>query len=285
MVCGCKVTKKKCNFAAANHKKYYSKMKLNAKLALMAIVAVLPILGASAQDNDDNNEIETYLDADIVSHYMWRGTDMGGISIQPEAYISWRGLTLKADGNAGFDSTDPKEFDLTLGYERFGFNIGVTDYWVSGIDKNDRYFHYEKKGAHQLELNLGYSWQYGSLQAYTIFWGNDYRISGKQAYSTYLELSVPFKLGDVDFTAAVGGTPFESAGYDEVLENQGFFGDETHYIHHYYYAEGPACIMASLRATKTLDLGIAHLPIFAEVHANPYLQTANFLVGVTIAPF
>ena len=136
-----------------------------------------------------------------------------------------------------------------------------------------------------LEANLGYSWKYGSLQAYTVFWGNDYRISGNQAYSTYVELSVPFKLGGVDWTAAVGGTPFESAGYDEVLENQGFFGDETHYIHHYYYAEGPACVMASLRATKTLDLGAAHLPIYAELHTNPYLRTANFLVGVTIAPF
>ena len=247
------------------------------------MIATLPILGVSAQD--DNNEVETYLDATFVSQYMWRGIDKGGISIQPQAYVSWRGLTLRADGNVGFDSSDAKELNLTLGFERWGFNIGVIDYWTSGIDKNNRYFYYDTKGPHQLEANIGYSWKYGSLQAYTIFWGNDYRISGNKAYSTYVELSVPFKLGDVDFTAAVGGTPFESAGYEEVLENQGFFGDETHYIKHYDYAEGPACVMASLRATKTLDLGIAHLPIYAELHTNPYLRTANFLVGVTIAPF
>ncbi|MBR1394223.1 MAG: hypothetical protein IJ559_01010 [Prevotella sp.] len=258
-------------------------MKLSGKLALAAMMATLPMLGAFAQD--DNDEVEAYLDADIVSQYMWRGIEKGGISIQPEAYVSWRGLTLRAEGNAGFNSADKKEIDLTLGYERWGFNIGVIDYWTSGVDKNDRYFYYDTKGPHQIEVNFGYSWKYGSLQAYTIVYGNDYRISGEKAYSTYVELSVPFKLAGLDWRAAVGGTPFESAGYDEVLTNQGFFGDETHYIHHYEYAEGPACVMASLRATKTLDLGIAHLPVFAELHTNPYLQTANFLVGVTIAPF
>ena len=258
-------------------------MKLYRKLALAAMIATLPMQGVFAQD--DNEEVETYLDATLVSQYMWRGLNLGSISIQPTAYVSWRGLTLRADGNAGFDSSDAKEIDITLGYERWGFNIGVIDYWTSGVDKNNRYFYYDTKGPHKLEANIGYSWKYGSLQAYTIFYGNDYRISGEKAYSTYIELSVPFKLGGVDFTAVVGGTPFESAGYDEVLENQGFFADETHYIHHYEYAEGPACVMASLRATKTLDLGIAHLPIFAELHTNPYLQTANFLVGFTIAPF
>ena len=258
-------------------------MKMWKKMAVAAMAAIVGGLSVCAQEN--RSGIESYVDIDLVSHYMWRGLDKGGISIQPEAYVSWKGLTLKMEGSAGFESSDAKRLDATLGYEFFGFNIGVIDRWTSGYDKEDRYFFYEKKGAHQLEANIGYSWKYGSLQAYTIFWGNDFRIDGKHAYSTYVELSVPFKLGGVNWTAAVGGTPFESAGYTEILENQGASKNEIHVIPQYFYAEGPACVVASIRATKTIDMGFAHVPVFAEVNTNPYLRKATFLCGLTIAPF
>lgn len=245
-------------------------------MALM--VLVLPTT-AGAQNDDD--EVEAYVGADMVSHYMWRGQDRGGFSFQPEAYVSWKGLTVKMMGSAGFESTDPREIDITLGYETAGFNIGVIDYWKTGLDPNDRYFYFDKKGGHRVEGNIGYSWKYGSLQAYAIFWGNDFKIDGKQAYSTYVEMSVPFKLGGVNWKVAVGGTPFESAGHNETVSENGV----TKQIPDYDYAEGPACVMASLRAQKNIELGFASLPVFAEFHANPYLQTANVLFGITISPF
>lgn len=256
-------------------------MRMWKKMAVAAMAAVAAQMPANAQG--DGNRVESYVD--VVSHYMWRGQDRGGVSIQPEAYVSWQGLTLKMDGSTGLESNDVKRVNMTLGYELGGFNIGVIDRWTSGVDENNRYFFYEKKGAHQLEANIGYSWKYGSLQAYTTFWGNDFLISGRQAYSTYVELSIPFRVGGVDWKISAGGTPFESAGYLEVLENQGPKGNETHKISHYYYADGPTCVMASLRATKTIDLGGAHIPVFAELHTNPYLQKATFLCGLTIAPF
>lgn len=258
-------------------------MKLWRKTAIAAIIVMAAGIPASAQSDD--NKVESYVDVDFVSHYMWRGQDKGNVSLQPEAYVSWQGLTLKLEGSIGLDSSDGQDLDVTLGFERFGFNIGVIDCWESGLDPNDRYFYYQKKGAHRLEANIGYSWKYGSLQAYTIFWGNDYRTSGERAYSTYVELSVPFKLGGVDWKLSVGGTPFESAGNTELVEVEGIFDGEIYGRNHYYYAEGPACVMASLRATKTINLGFAHIPVFAELHTNPYLQKATFLCGLTIAPF
>lgn len=258
-------------------------MKMWKKFVAITIGAMVTGVPANAQN--DGSGVESYVDVDFVSHYMWRGQDKGGISVQPETYVSWKGLTLKLEGSVGFESSDTKEVDVTLGYECFGFNIGVIDRWKSGIDANDRYFYYGDRGAHQLEANLGFSWKYGSLQAYTVVWGNDFNISGKQAYSTYLEFSVPFRLGGVNWKASVGGTPFESAGYVEVLQNQGTSGSETRKESHYYYADGPACIMASIRATKTIDMGFAHVPVFAELHTNPYMQKASFLCGLTIVPF
>ena len=256
-------------------------MKIFSKFAvILSVLFVLP-QGVCAQD-----KIEAYLGADLLSRYMWRGQHLGDVSIQPQLSVGWKGLKINAEGNIGFESKDTRELDVTLEYSKFGFNIGVTDYWTSGVDENNRYFYYPKHGPHQLEGNLGYSCKYFSLQAYSIFWGNDFKISGEQAYSTYIELGVPFKLGGVDWEVKAGMTPFKSAGYTETTEQtlpSGVKRDVTKC--YYFYAEGAACVMASIRATKNLDLTFAELPVFAELHANPYLQTADLLFGVTICPF
>lgn len=224
--------------------------------------------------------------ADVVSHYMWRGTDKAGFSLQPQASVSWKGLLLQMYGSAGLNKEDIDELDLSLRYEQSGFSIGVTDYWQTGIDTKDRYLYYSQhNGAHRFEGSVGYSCRYGSLQAYTMFWGNDFKRSGNRAYSTYVELSVPFKVGGIDWTARAGFSPFEGAGYDEVIKDVGFFGDETRIEPHYFYADGPACVLASLRASKELSLSDMRLPIFAELHGNPYLQKATLVFGLSIILF
>ena len=274
-------------------------MKKMISLALMAIT-LLPTSTLAQETKNTNdlnaddleielvpdNDFKAYVKADLVSHYMWRGIDMGGISIQPEAGISWKGLSLSAFGNAGFAKEDPQEFDLTLGYVYKGFNIGITDYWATGTDPQNRYFFYQdKETAHQFEANLGYTCKYGSIQAYTMFWGNDYKINGDRAYSTYVELSVPFRAGGLDWDARVGITPMESAGYTTVLTISSIYGDMSVLEPHYFYGEGFTCNMASIRATKNLQYKNLRLPIFAEIHTNPYLQKANFLVGINVIAF
>ena len=75
-----------------------------------AIIAMLPA-ALSAQEH-----IEADIGADIVSGYIWRGQDLGNISIQPSASISYKGIWLSGWGTVGFDKDDTKEFDLTVGY-------------------------------------------------------------------------------------------------------------------------------------------------------------------------
>jgi hypothetical protein len=40
--------------------------------------------------------------------------------------------------------------------------------------------------------------------------------------------------------------------------------------------------MASVRATKNLKLRGVTLPIFAELHTNPYMQTAHIMGGIGV---
>jgi hypothetical protein len=264
-------------------------MKKILSLALAAIT-LLPA-SVSAQEAPEPESDWTELDftasvsADLVSRYMWRGIDNAGPSFQPNLGIAWRGLSLDISGSTPLQKDDGiQDIDVTLGYSLFGFNIGVTDYWTADVDVRNRYFYFGDgpECPHQLEANLGYSCKYGSLQAYTMFYGNDYKIDGKRAYSTYIELSVPFRLGGLDWDVRAGITPMESgcSSYKEEVETS--VGSYT--IDHYdwMYGERFNCNMASLRATKTLEFKHFNVPVFVEVHTNPYLQRANFVLGVSI---
>ena len=244
-------------------------------------MAVMP-LTAVAQDS-----IEASVEAGFVSRYMWRGQDLSGFSIQPAGELRWQGVTLRAAGSTGLHSDDLHEIDLSASYNYMGFNVGVTDYWETGIDPQNRFFYFDTKTTgHRFELNLGYTCEYFTAQAYTMMWGNDWKKNGKRAFSTYFEVGVPLpvRFGGLDWLVTAGITPFESAGYYTQKMIETSYGEAQANVPSYYYAEGFACISATLRATKTLFVGDVQLPMFVEFHSNPYLQTARVLVGVTIKP-
>lgn len=265
-------------------------MKTIKKLILTSLALFCLTNVAEAQ-----KKVEANVQADIVTKYMWRGLELGGVSIQPQAKVSWRGLGLRAFGSKGIDNNDTEEFDLELSYNLAGFNIGVIDYWKTGIDVSNRYLYYDRdKGPHKFEGNLGYTCKYFSLQAYCTFWGIDdtpykYMVvrnelsddeirveeAHNRAYSTYIEASIPFRMGGLNWTLTGGMTPFESGG--PAVE----YGNNIRYT----YADGPACVKAALRATKELSVGDVKLPIYAEIHLNPYMQTGNFMMGVSVIPF
>ena len=97
-------------------------------LAAIAMTA----LTASAQD-----KVEGTISTDVVNQYIWRGQDLGDVSIQPTLGIAYKGFSLSAWGNVGLsDKDDTKELDLTATYTTGGFHIGVTDYWFNS--PNDR---------------------------------------------------------------------------------------------------------------------------------------------------
>lgn len=78
------------------------------------------------------NKVEADIGADLVSGYIWRGQDLGNVSIQPSASVSYKGFSLSGWGSVGLDKEDTKEFDLTFGYSTGGFSVSVTDYWFDG---------------------------------------------------------------------------------------------------------------------------------------------------------
>ena len=222
--------------------------------------------GATAIEAQD--EIETTISGDIVSSYIWRGQDLGNVSLQPTLGVGYKGLSLSAWGSVGLTTPDDtKEFDLTLAYTIGGFNISITDYWFNaGLDPENRYFKYDAHGTnHVFEANIGYDFGVASLQWYTNFAGNDgVNKDGKRAYSSYAEVVVPFKLATVDWTATAGAVPFATDFYD---------------------TNGFAVTNLALKATKDIKVTDSFsIPVFAEVSANPCSQKAYLVLGFTLHP-
>ena len=213
-------------------------------------------------------KVETTISGDVVSSYIWRGQDLGNVSLQPTLGIGYKGLSLSAWGSVGLsDPSDTKEFDLTLGYTIGGFNIGITDYWFnSGLDPENRYFKYDAHGTnHVYEANVGYDFGFAGLQWFTNFAGNDgMNNDGKRAYSSYVELSVPFKLATVDWTATAGAVPFSTD---------------------FYGTNGFAVTNLALKATKDIQVTETFsVPVFGQVVANPCSQKAYLVIGFTLQP-
>ena len=216
-----------------------------------------------AQDN-----IETTVSADVVNQYIWRGQDLGNVSIQPTLGIGIKGFSLSAWGSVGLSNpADTKEFDLTASYSVGGFNIGITDYWFNtGLDPENRYFMYNAHSTnHVFEGNIGYDFGVASLQWYTNFAGNDgANKDGKRAYSSYVELAVPFSLAGVDWTATAGAVPFATD---------------------FYGTSGFAVTNVSLKATKDIKVTDSFsIPIFGQVVGNPCSQHAYLVFGFTLQP-
>ena len=232
------------------------------------ILIITAILFAAAVTAKAQDTLETTIGTDLVSQYVWRGQDLGGVSVQPTLGIGYKGLSLSAWGSAGLSNpADTREFDLTLAYTIGGFNIGVTDYWFNaGLDLLNRYFAYAADCTnHVFEANIGYDFGFASLQWYTNFAGNDgLTPTEKRAYSSYVEVNVPFVLGGVDWTATAGAVPFATD---------------------FYGVEGFGVVNVALTASKDIRITDSFsIPVFAQVAANPYSKNAFFVFGITLQP-
>ena len=240
------------------------------KIVLLAMGLVMSMTAIAQDEIESESKIETTISGDIVSSYIWRGQDLGNVSLQPTLGIGYKGLSLTAWGSVGLtNSDDTKEFDLTLAYTTGGFNIGITDYWFNaGLDPDNRYFMYNAHSTnHVFEANIGYDFGFASLQWYTNFAGNDgTNKSGKRAYSSYFEVNVPFKLATVDWTATAGAVPYATTFYNG-------------------WTSGFSVTNLALKATKDIKITDSFsIPIFGQVVANPRTQKAYLVLGFTLQP-
>ena len=232
-------------------------------VAACCLAALIVPSGAKAESG-----VEASVGLEVLSNYIWRGQDLGGAAFQPTLSVGYKGLSLSCFGSYGFvDRNDTKELDFTLAYTVKGFTVGMTDYYcISGQDNcPGSYFNYKRnRTAHVFEANVGYDFGFLAVNWFTNFAGADgVNGKGKRAYSSYLELTAPFKLAKLDWEAAIGVVPYKTS----------FYAD----------ADGFAVTRVSLKAGYDLKINDKfHLPLSATVTANPSTKKMYFTAGVAI---
>lgn len=232
---------------------------MKAQKLLLVLLIIVGMNTARAQD-----KVEADLTVDFVSSYIWRGMDLGGAALQPELSVGWKSLSLSASGNAGI-TDNLRELDLTLSYTIGGFSLSVVDYWSDTEGK--RYFDYKPESTeHSFEGAIEYD--FGPVKAswQTIFAGSDYQETDeKRAFSSYLEISAPFRLGSLEWEATVGMVPWASD---------------------YYETEGFSLNCLSLMASKDIQITEKFsLPFYAKLIANPTSRKFYFVAGFTLKVF
>jgi len=227
-------------------------------LGLAALLAAAQPLVAEAQER-----VETSVGADVVSSYIWRGQKMGDAAVQPALAVSWRGLSLGAWGSYGITNPDDnKELDFTLSYAAKGLTVGVTDYFI-GQDASDYFRYPAHETLHVWEAFLGYDFGVCSLTWFTNFAGADgVNKDGDRAYSSYVEVSAPFRLGGLSWAATLGIVPWATTSYADA---------------------GGFCVTnVTVRASKEIRITPSFsLPLFAALTANPSSEKMYFTAGVS----
>ena len=155
---------------------------------------------------------------------------------------------------------------------RKGFSVSVTDYSFSkgtnfktGADIGGKYFHFGSNSTlHVYEAQVGYDFGFLAVNWYTNIGGNDgLKKDGKRAYSSYVSLSAPFRLGGLDWDATVAAVPWETSFY-----NGG--------------CSGFAVSEVALQAAKDIKITESFaLPLFAKVTWNPAAENAYFTAGLS----
>jgi hypothetical protein len=203
------------------------------------------------------------LGADVMSRYVWRGTDFGNTAaIQPSLSFTSGGFTVGAWGSfdispANGSAVNENDLYASYAFETSAgtFSVSVTDFYFS--NPGNEFFDYGDPGAHVIEPGLSYSGPV-SLSASINAHGADSEI--------WLEAGVPFSVQDVDLSLAIGGTPNDDAAY---------YGTD---------ADTDAAVTKfSLSASKSIPITDSFsLPVSASYYLNPYSERSYFIFGVSL---
>lgn len=246
-------------------------------LALALVCASAFVYKAYAKNVDTPSReigLSVEVGADVVSSYLWRGQNLGGLAIQPSITLDWKGLYVSGWGNIGadnwtFENLNP-ELDITIGYDNYGLQLDLTHLYYFG---GESYFPkggfkaQEIESSSTMEAHAGF--HLGDLVEsvplaidwYTTIYGADCYLNEagewQRAWSTYIQVGYTFNLPlGVDLTTNVGFTPWRGmySNYDEVWKN----------------AKTVAINNLHLRAERYFELKGIELGVWGECMLNCY---------------
>lgn len=250
-------------------------MKKNSLIVLFTMVTMLIANFSFSQTEDEKSNDLLSVSCDLMSRYVWRGTDFGASpSIQPSIELNKNGFTVGAWGAYAMNLTGAQEADLYVGYTYNDmFSLTVTDYFFPNEVSSYKYFDYNKNTTgHIFETSLSFNGTekipitfllaanvYG---ADAVKLNTDGTVKGLQ-YSTYAELGYSYK----NISAFMG---FNFTDPDETLGETGFYGN------------GFGVVNLGLTATKDITISNKFkLPLSVSLITNPQAEKIYLVAGIS----
>jgi len=243
-------------------------------IVISLLMLVLSSTSVFAQSDSTETESPISISADLMSRYVWRGSDFGASpSIQPGIEYCKAGFSIGAWGAYAINYQGYQESDLYIGYTFYKdmFSVMVTDYYFQSDLTNVNYFDYDSETTgHVFEAALTFNGTKKlplSLMVATNVYGadakkiNDDGTQGDNQFSTYAELTYSFKHFDV----------FAGANLIEPNRDLGETG---------YYGNYMGFVNIGLTAVKEIKISEHYsLPLTLSVITNPQAEKIYFVAG------
>ncbi len=232
-------------------------------LPVMSVVTILlfPVFYLNAQEENGSSPVS--VGADLVSRFVWRGTDFGGSpSIQPYIEAEICGITIGAWGAYTINAPGAQEADLYISYTIADLvSVGFTDYFYP--DDTPGLTDYFSDSTHVIEFNAGLSLGDFNLSA-------NINLVNDDKNSLYFEAGYSFGFVELFVGAGNGGYTIETAvpDYDPVTDP--YPGDDFMIVNF------------GVSASKDIKITDSYsIPLSAKFIINPYTRTPFLVFGIT----
>lgn len=242
------------------------------KYLVLLVMAVAVMFDAKAIELEKNDAVTVEVGGDVVTSYIWRGQSCGKFSVQPNLSLTfnkpnitigaWASIAVAAEeGQSNF-----AELDLSISWNPIeALTIGFTDYFINSYTDGEngtflRGWKWNQEASHNLEVNVSYDFGPVAIAWNTCLTGPD-RVawSDKRNYSTYAEISAPWKIGEVSGSAAIG----------------------AHLWDDYFTVEGESKGFNVCNISVRAEKKIWKLPLFGQVILNPETEKVYFVAGLS----
>ncbi len=227
-------------------------------LIALFIIISFSLASVNCFSQPEDKKAELSLSADLVSSYMWRGSQLSGLPcVQP--YASFTYGNFYAGFWASSPLTGPYETDFLIGYSHDYFGLSVVDYYVSDFNLNPgNYFRWQDDlTSHDLSFELSFPGTekipFRALAAFN-FYGAD------TENSRYYEAAWLYEKDDFCGEIFIGGT-----------DAAGWYGDYEGVVN------TGVSLSKEIQITEKFSL-----PVFSKIIVNPQKENIYFVFGITL---
>ena len=259
---------------------------------LIIMISTYGSITLKAQDTTTTKKVNLDVSCDLMSRYVWRGSQFGGNSpsIQPGLDLNYKVLTFGVWGaysTGGINASQEVDLYLSANFLNDKITAIVTDYYFPSNTIKYDYFAYGDKTGHVFEAGLSFNGTDKipfSFSVYVNLYGNDAYKTGTEPsdtttfnknignqYSNYFEIAYNKTIKNIDLSAFMGFTLNNPNAADSKIGYNGETG---------FYGNGPGVVNLGVSISKGLKITDSYsLPLIASFILNPNAKRVYLVFG------